>query len=68
MKTFNNLSQIDSVFYAAEEAATSFKKFNGKTFSLLHVDIGSLNRNLKSLKRLLTTNQFKFKVICLTET
>ena len=24
---FNNLSQIDSVFYAVEEAATSLKKF-----------------------------------------
>ena len=30
---FNNLSQIDSVFYAVEEAATSLKKFNDKTFS-----------------------------------
>ena len=65
---FNNLSQIDSVFYAAEEAATSFKKFNGKTFSMLHVDIRSLNRKLKSLERLLTTDKFKFKVIWLTET
>ena len=31
---FNNLSQVDSVFYAVEEAATSLKKFNGKTFSV----------------------------------
>ena len=28
---FNNLSQIDSVFYPVEEVATSLKKFNGKT-------------------------------------
>ena len=31
---FNNLSQVDSVFYAVEEAATSLKKFIGKTFSV----------------------------------
>ena len=31
---FNNLSQVDSAFYAVEEAAASFKKFNGKTFSV----------------------------------
>ena len=31
---FNNLSQVESVFYAVEEAATSLKKFNGKTFSV----------------------------------
>ena len=35
---FNNVSQIDSVFYAVEEAATSFKKFNDKTSSLLHLN------------------------------
>ena len=28
---FNNLSQIDSVFYDVEEAATSLKKFNDKS-------------------------------------
>ena len=30
--TFNNLSQIDSVFYPVEEAATSLQKINDKTF------------------------------------
>ena len=29
---FHNLTQIDSVFYGFEEAATSLKKFNTKTF------------------------------------
>ena len=31
---FNNLSLTDSVFHAVEEAATSFKKFHGKTVSV----------------------------------
>ena len=32
---FNNLSQVDSVFYVVEETATSLKEFNDKTFSTL---------------------------------
>ena len=36
---FNNLSQIDSVFYAVEKAATSLKKFRDKTFSVLHLTV-----------------------------
>ena len=31
-KIFKNLSQIDYVLYAVEEAATSFKKFSDKLF------------------------------------
>ena len=65
---FNNLSQIDSVFYPVEEAGPSFKKFNDKTFSVLLLNVRSLNKNFGSLKELLTTIKFEFKVICLTET
>ena len=65
---FNNLSPIDSVFYAVEEAVTSFKKSNDKTFSVLHLNVRSLNKNFESLKGILTTIKFEFKVICLTET
>ena len=65
---FNNLSQIDSVLHAVEEAATSFKKFSDKTFSVLHLNAGSLSHYFESLKELLTTIKFEFKVICLTET
>ena len=65
---FNNLRQIDSAFYAVEEAATSLKKSNDKTFSVLHLNVRSLSQNFESLKELLTTIKFEFKVICLTET
>ena len=65
---FNNLSQTDSVFYAVEEAATRLKQFNDKTFSVLHLNVKSLNQNFESLKELLTAIKFEYKVICLTET
>ena len=50
-----------------EEAATNFKKFNDKTFSVLQLNVGSLNQNFESLKEFLTTIKFDFKAICLAE-
>ena len=63
----NNSSEIDSVCCAVEEAATNLKKVNDKTFSGLHLNAGSLSQNFESLKELLTTIKFEFKVIYLTE-
>ena len=65
---FNDLGQIDWVFCAVEEAATSLKKISDKTFSVLHLNIGSLNQNVESLKELVITIKLKFKVIWFTET
>ena len=45
---FNNLSQIDSVFYDVEEAATSLKKFNNETFSLLNLNARIFNQNFET--------------------
>ena len=64
---FHNLSQIDSVFYVFEEAATSLKKINDKTFSVLHLNVRSLNQNFESLKELQTTIEFDYKAIFFTE-
>ena len=47
-KTFNNLSQVDSVLYAVEEAATSFKKVSDKTFSGPGRELGSHGNHGKS--------------------
>ena len=44
------------------------KKFNDKTFSVLHLNMRSLNENFESFKELLTTIKFEFNVICFTET
>ena len=65
---FNNISQIGPVFYAVEEAATSFKKFNDKMYSVLQLTARNLSKNFESIKKLLTAIKIAYKVICLTET
>ena len=47
---FNNLSQIYSVCYAVKEAAASLKKFNNKTFSVLHLNVRSLIKTSNPLR------------------
>ena len=64
---FHNLCQIDLLFYAFEEAATSLEKINDKTFSVLHLNVRSLNQNFESLKKLQTTIKFNYKAIFFTE-
>ena len=64
---FHNLSQIGSVFYAFEEAATSLKKLDDKTFSALYLNIRSLNQNFESLKEVQTTIKFEYRAIFFTE-
>ena len=51
----NNLRQIDSVFYAVEEATSQKKNSMIKHFSVLPLNVRSLSRNFESLKELLTT-------------
>ena len=58
---FDNLSEIEPVFYTVEEAATSLQKFNDKTFFVLTLNVRSLNENFESLKELLTTIKFNDK-------
>ena len=64
---FHNLCQIDLLFYAFEEAATSLEKINDKTFSVLQLNVRSLNQNFESLKKLQTTIKFNYKAIFFTE-
>ena len=43
------------------------KENNDISFSVLHLNIRSLNKNFESLKNVLVEIKFCFKVICITE-
>ena len=45
-----------------------FKYLKAESFSVLHVNIRSLNKNFEKLKLLLSKIYYSFKFICLTET
>ena len=66
MKTYN-LCQLDLLFYAFQEVATSLEKINDKTFSVLHLNVRSLNQTFEFLKKLQTAIKFNYKAIFFKE-
>ena len=61
---FNAFSFKDSQYFTPEESTRNFDK---GSFSMLHLNIRSLQKNFDSLFNLLMTLKFEFKVICITE-
>ena len=69
MKTFlkNRILPILSIF-SAEEGKLKLSCSKSNSFSLLHLNIRSLQRNFDKLTKFLDNLDFEFKVICISET
>ena len=65
---FNAFSFKDSQYFTPEESTRDLNNFDKSSFSMLHLNIRSLQKNFDSLFNLLMTLKFEFKVICITET
>ena len=65
---FNAFSFRDSQYFTPEESTRNINHFDKSSFSMLHLNIRSLQKNFDSLFNLLMTLKFEFKVICITET
>ena len=65
---FNAFSFKDSQYFTPEKSTRNLSHFGKSSFSMLHLNIRSLQKNFDSLFDLLMTLKFQFKVICITET
>ena len=65
---FNAFNFKDSQYFTPEESSRNVNSFDKSSFSMLHLNIRSLQKNFDSLLSLLMTLKFEFKVICITET
>ena len=65
---FNAFNFKDSQYFTPEESSRNLNNFDKSSFSMLHLNIRSLQKNLDSLFNLLMTLTIEFKVICITET
>ena len=54
--------------YYTPDNLSKFETVSKDSFSLMHVNIRSLNKNFEELKLLLLKVNFQFKIICVTET
>ncbi|XP_065645264.1 uncharacterized protein LOC136075756 [Hydra vulgaris] len=58
---------LESKYYTVWESAQYLKK-NKEAFSILNINIRSLNKNFENLKFFLDEIKHKFSIICITET
>ena len=64
---FNTHSFTNTTCFTPETLKAMIKENNDISFSVLHLNIRSLNKNFESLKNVLVEINFCFKVICITE-
>jgi hypothetical protein len=58
---------LESQYYSVSESSQYLRKTENN-FSILNINIRSLNKNFENLKILLDEIKYDFKIICLTET
>ena len=65
---FNDkLQKIDSPYFSLENFAAISEKLNRNNFSMLHLNIRSLNKNIDDFREFLASFKASFSVIVLTE-
>ena len=64
---FNRHGFTNTTYFTPETLKAMLKENNDISFSVLHLNIRSLNKNFGSLKNVLVEINFCFKVICITE-
>ena len=68
MNVYNEkLQELGSEYYSVEEISKFSENLNKETFSIFHLNIRSLNKNIDKLKDLLGFLKGKFSVIVLTD-
>ena len=60
---FNAFSFKDSQYFTTEEFTRNLNHFDKRSFSMLHLNIRSLQKNFDRLFNLLMTLKFEFKVL-----
>ena len=64
---FNTHGFSNTTYFTPENLKSMIKENNDISFSVLHLNIESLNKNFEKLRKLLVGLVFCFKIICTTE-
>ena len=66
----NNFQNLDTRYFSCDESSLFCDSHHQKSqlFSILHVNIRSMNRNFENFKRFLADTNELFKILCISET
>lgn len=68
MLSSEDYKNVDTQYVSPQEAYQDLQTTESETFSMLHLNIRSLNKNFEDFKLFLFSLKHEFKVICLSET
>ena len=63
-----SLLLLTQITYLQKDFKSKCKDYTENSFSVLHLNIRSLSKNLESLKKLYNLLSFKFSTVCFSET
>ena len=64
----DNVSPLDTDYISPDDFSGNFKDFTENSFSVVHLNIRSLNKNFESFAELYKSLSFKFSITCFSET
>ena len=65
---YNDISSVETSYLSPCEANNKLKSFTSKTFSILHLNIRSVNKNLEAFREFCESLDINFSIICFSET
>ena len=65
---YNDISSVETSYLSPCEANNKLKSFTSETFSILHLNIRSMNKNFEALREFYESLDTNFSIICLSET
>ena len=65
---YNNISSLESHYLSPSEIDKNFQNFCKESFSVLYLNIRSINENFEAFQDFYKSLNTKFSIICLTET
>ena len=65
---YQDISSLWTHYCSPNEFQNNFQCFLKDSFSVLHLNIRSMNKNFESFKELYSTINFKFSIVCFSET
>ena len=65
---YNDFSSLETSYLSPSEIYKNFQNFYKESFSVLHLNIGSMNKNLETFQDFYRSLNTIFSIICLTET
>ena len=65
---YHDVSMLDTQYLMPDKFKTNFKDFSKNSFSVLHLNIRSINKNFEAFTEFYSKLNYIFSVICFSET